>query len=885
MAKRGFNGALMRVSGAKDHEIEVTGAEMLTPHFRRVRFRTDSLFDEVENTPTAWIRIWFPAADGRDFEYQRAYTFSELNLDAGTFALDFVLHEPAGPASTWAKQAEAGQTLSATSLGSSSFEVPDEAPAGYLLIGDTAAIPAFSSIMRTVPADIPIEAYIEQHSSEDALIPLADHPRASIHWVPRDGTESLAAAIEARDWSDWHAWVTPETGSLKHLRTRLKDEFGFPKAELHAQAYWVEGRAMGKDRAVPEAESLRQAQGPRQAQEPEPALRQAQGPAPALRQAQGPGQAQGPAPTEPVETMGSWRAQAGSRLIKPLTSTFIAAGVLQAIVSLIELAPSVLLVELARRILAGDDASRLWSVGIWAVALLGIGTLLGTALMLWLHAFDARFERELRGRLLGKLARLPLGWFTDRSSTQVKRIVQDGTLSLHYLVTHAVPDAVAAIVPPISVLVYLFIVDWHLGLILFIPVLVYVITMYVMFLQSYDTTPKAMRWGEKMDGEAAGFLEGQGVIRVFGQHASTFRARLDEYIAFLRDWQQPYTKGKTLMDLTTRPSTFLLLIVVFGTLFVAGGTMRPVEILPFLFLGTTFGARLLGIGYGLSGLRAGMIAARRVQVTLDEEELQVRPHDGAAETPSTTTGLVQFDGVSFGYRPGVDVLSGIDLQLRPGTVTALVGPSGSGKSTLAALLARFHDVRAGAIRIDGTDVRELSTEQLYARVGFVFQQTQLVAGTVRENIALARPDAAQETIEQAARAAQIHERILRMPDGYDTVIGADAPLSGGEMQRLTIARAILTDTPVIVLDEATAYADPESEYLVQQALGRLAAGRTVLIIAHRLHTIVNADQIVVLDAGRIVERGVHSELLAMRGRYRQLWDAGHAAPASEVNAR
>jgi ATP-binding cassette, subfamily B, bacterial IrtA/YbtP len=867
---RGFQGAMLRGFGARDHTATVVETIRIAPHFVRIRMVSPTLFEDAQAEPAAWLRFWFPDPDGSNSEFQRAYTISEADVAAGRFAVDVVLHDAAGPASLWAQTVEPGTTIAVMSLmGSSRFDVPDEQPAGYLLIGDSASIPGMNGIVGVVPDDVPIEMYLEQHDDNDTLIPIAQHPRLRVHWVNRRDDKSLAAAIEKRDWSDWYAWATPEATTLKHVRARLRDEFGFPKSEIHAQAYWSAGRAMGTRRGgEPSAVDLI-----------DPAAQPA-------------GQvevvAAQPAPVAAPVTKsgrGSWRAQAAGRLLAPLRWPLIVSGALQAVITLLQLAPFVLLVELARLLVSGAGASRLWTIGIAAVTVLGAGTVVGAALTLWLHVVDARFASDLRSRLLSKLSRLPLGWFTARGSGSIKQLIQDDTLSLHYLVTHAIPDAVGAVVAPVAVLAYLFAVDWRVALVLFVPVLFYLVLTSAITIQSGPRIPQSQRWAEKMSAEAGAYLEGQPVIRVFGgAAASSFRRRLDSYIGFLVDWQRPLAGKKTMMDLATRPSTFLWLIAGAGTLLVVSNRMEPVNLLPFLLLGTTFGARLLGIAYGLGGIRAGLLAARRLQIALDEAELGVR--EQVHETPSgDVSGTVVFDHVSFGYRPGVPVIHDVSLTLRPGTVTALVGPSGSGKSTLAALLARFHDVQSGSICVGGQDIRSLTADGLYTRVGFVLQETQLVHGTVAENIALAVPDATVAQIQAAAREAQIHDRILRLPDGYDTVLGGGSGLSGGERQRLTIARAILANTPVLILDEATAFADPESEYLVQQALNRLTRERTVLVIAHRLHTVVGADQIVVLDDGRVAERGTHEQLLASAGRYRRLWESGRHGPVAVTAAR
>jgi ATP-binding cassette subfamily B protein IrtA len=843
---RGFQGVLLRRLGARDHVATVVANERVAPNCARVTMSSPTLFEDLLRAPAESPRFWFPDPEGGSAEFPRAYTLVRADAESGEFAIDVVLHTSPGPACRWARAAQPGATIPVTPFGAARFEIPEDLPAGFLLIGDAAAIPAINSILAAVPPEIEVEVYLERHSADDELIELRDHPRRSVHWTDRADETSLAAAIEDRDWSDWRAWACVEAGSLTHLRKRLREQFGFPKAEFQGHASWTSDRAAGNRRSSARARSA--------SDTPRPTSAAAQ---------------DSPAASAPVATKGRWRSQGVGELLAPIKRRMIAGGVLQAIITLVELAPFVVLVELARQLLAGAGEDRLYRTGIVFLVLLVIGAMLAAALVFWLHvAIDIRFSADLRRRLLEKLSRVPLGWFTQRGSGSVKKLVQDDTLSLHYLITHAIPDAVAAVVGPVAVLVYLFVVDWRMALVLLVPILIYLATVASMVYKSGPKTAEFSRWTNRMSGESAAYLEGQPVIRVFGgASASSFKRKLGEYLAFLNEWQRPFIGQKTFMDLVTRPTTFLWLIAASGTLLIVFGAMRPTALLPFLILGTTFGSRLLGIAYGLGGIRGGVTAARRIAVALAEPELATRASEGRVHETS-----VSFDNVTFGYRPNLPVIHGVSLTLRPGTVTALVGPSGSGKSTLASLLARFHDVDGGAIRIDGADIRSLTADELYTKVGFVFQDVQLIAGTVRENIALARPEAADSEVEAAARSAQIHERILRLPHGYDTVLDHNAQLSGGEKQRLTIARALLADTPILILDEATAFADPESEYLVQQALGRLVQNRTVLVIAHRLHTIADADQIVVLDHGRIVETGTHAQLLAAGGRYRRLWE-------------
>jgi len=393
MAKRGFNGAVTRAYGAKDHPATVRDIVHLAPHFVRVRFTSPTLLAQVIPAPTAFLRFWFPDPQDPQLEHQRAYTLSEVDLATGHFAVDVVLHEPAGLASAWMRKATVGQSINVTTLGFSSFEVPAELPDGCLLIGDSASLPAINAIVGAIPSQVPIEVYLEEHSELDAQLPLPTHPRLTLHWVPRNGEQSLSASLEVRDWSNWYAWSAPESGSLKYLRRRLRDDFGFPKSEIHAQAYWYYGRAFGSRRPKDLVEETTT-----DVQEP------------LHTEASTQPQQQAEQHVSTGETSkGSWRSVAAGALLAPLKTKLIAAGFLQALITLLQLLPFVLLAELARLLLTGAPAQDLWSLGWWAVGLMGGGVLLSSALYLWLHTVDARFAHQLRRRLLGKLAKVPLG--------------------------------------------------------------------------------------------------------------------------------------------------------------------------------------------------------------------------------------------------------------------------------------------------------------------------------------------------------------------------------------------------------------------------------------------------------------------------------------------
>lgn len=603
----------------------------------------------------------------------------------------------------------------------------------------------------------------------------------------------------------------------------------------------------------------------------------------------------------------SEETRARAEILAPVRPHLAVAAALVFLSSVCTVVPYLLIVEAARVMLADrvDDA---WPLLGWAVAVFAARALLHSGALFWTHLVDADNQLNLRRLIADTLRRVPLGWFGSRGSADVKKALQDDVEAIHYLIAHAQVEFVAAITTPALTFVYLIWVDWRLALVLLAPLVGYAVALTFMVGRDHRAKMEIYQQLEKKtESTTIEFVDGIQVVRTFGQagqaHAR-YAAAVEEFSDYFTEWSTPMTRIESAAGILLNPIFLLTAILLAGLPMIGSGALDPVDLLPFLLLGLGLGSTVLTVGHAAQARSQADAAAVRIHRLLSTPPLERHDTAHGSSTPGSTesgsntpgptepgstspgsddddsaAGTVRFENVHFAYREGVEVLRGVDLTLQPGTITALVGPSGAGKSTLAALLPRFHDVTGGRITIGGVDIRELAPEELYARVGFVFQDVRLLRDTVRANIAIAREGATDAEIERAARAARIHDRILALPNGYDSVIGVDAHLSGGEAQRLSIARALLADSPVLVLDEATAFADPESEAEIQTAIASLVAGRTVLAIAHRLHTITGVDSVVVVDSGRVVEHGTHTDLLAAGGIYARLWRADAEATA------
>ena len=480
----------------------------------------------------------------------------------------------------------------------------------------------------------------------------------------------------------------------------------------------------------------------------------------------------------------------------------------------------------------------------------------------------------LRKTITEKVGILPMGYLSHRNSGAFKKIISDDVERIETFVAHQIPDFVKAVALPLLTLGYLFSEDWRLALISCLPLLVLVVIMPLMFgSKNQNLTQKYHHSLEEMSAGIVEYVRAMPVMKIFQQSAETFDKYGKKVLTFHRcvsDWIRHSSPPFAIF--MSFASNAMLPVLALGLYLYFHNGLTLATLLFFLILGTGYMRPVFAMSNMAMQLQLIEQGVQQIDKIL---EASVLPETHTPQEPSHYD--IRFDKVSFAYDGEHYVLNDINFIAKEGSITALVGPSGAGKSTVGQLLSRFWDVQEGNISIGGVDIRQLSTEKLMQMVSFVFQDSFMFAQTMYENIRMGMNKTKEEVIA-AAQAAQIHDFIMSLPKGYDTLFGQQGVhLSGGEQQRFQLARAILKNAPILVLDEATAFADPENEYKIQQAFSELIKGKTVLVIAHRLSTITTADQIIVFEKGEINAIGTHNELLQSSELYQRMWNAHNRA--------
>ena len=561
--------------------------------------------------------------------------------------------------------------------------------------------------------------------------------------------------------------------------------------------------------------------------------------------------------------------------------TFLGLG-LSAIAMILGMAPYLCIWLVARDLIAvAPDWTRAEGIGrygwmAFAFAVAGIAVYFAALMCTHLAAF--RTASNIRKQGMTHLMETPLGFFDSNASGLLRNRLDGAASDTETLLAHNLADIVGSAAMVLTMLTLMFVFDWRMGAACLLAAVVSVAAMfYMMGGKNAGLMAEYQAAQDVMSKAGTEYVRGIPVVKVFQQTVYSFKAfkqAIEDYSAKAEHYQGDVCRVPQAINLTATEGAFVFLVPV--ALLLAPGALRGGNFAGFLtdfafyaVFSAIVSTALAKIMFAASGMMLASTALGRIAQVMNAPTLEVTddpqtPHDNS----------VEFKDVSFTYDGAeLPALDHVSFRVEPGQTVALVGPSGGGKTTAASLIPRFWDVSSGAVEVGGVDVRQTDPHLLMDQVAFVFQNTHLFKASILENVRAARPDASREEARAALSAAQCDDILEKLPDGMDTIIGTRGTyLSGGEQQRVALARAILKDAPIVVLDEATAFADPENEALIQKAFARLTEGRTVIMIAHRLSTVVGADRIIVLDAGHVVEQGTHDELLKANGLYARMWE-------------